>query len=116
MNTLRVAVDVGSRFHQVAIGDGSGQLLDEFQIDHGRAGFEQSFARTCGEKTVSGTISKYGAEWGGLHFRKKVSGRIVPGFASCVARHRRDRQQMPIVSGIVSRGTVDHRLPLAMSL
>ena len=45
MNTLRVAVDVGSRFHQVAIGNGSGQLLDEFQIDHGRAGFEQFFAR-----------------------------------------------------------------------
>ena len=31
MNTLRVAVDVGSRFHQVAIGDGSGKLLDEFR-------------------------------------------------------------------------------------
>lgn len=45
MNTLRVAVDVGSRFHQVAIGDGSGRLLDEFQIDHGREGFEQFFAR-----------------------------------------------------------------------
>ena len=25
MNTLRVAVDVGSRFHQVAIGEGAGQ-------------------------------------------------------------------------------------------
>ncbi|MEO6076916.1 MAG: IS110 family transposase [Dokdonella sp.] len=45
MNTLRVAVDVGSRFHQVAVGDGGGKLLDEFQIDHGRAGFEQFFAR-----------------------------------------------------------------------
>ena len=45
MNTLRVAVDVGSRFHQVAIGDDSGKLLDEFQIDHGRVGFEQFFAR-----------------------------------------------------------------------
>lgn len=45
MNTLRVAVDVGSRFHQVAIGDGNGELLDEFQIDHGRVGFEQFFAR-----------------------------------------------------------------------
>jgi transposase len=47
MSTLRVAIDVGSRFHQVAIGDGGGQLLDEFQIDHGRAGFEQFFARVC---------------------------------------------------------------------
>lgn len=48
MKTLRVAVDVGSRFHQVAIGDGSGKLLDEFQIDHGRVGFEQFFARVGG--------------------------------------------------------------------
>ena len=45
MDELRVAVDVGSRFHQVAIGDGSGRLLDEFQIDHGRAGFERFFDR-----------------------------------------------------------------------
>ena len=45
MNTLRVAVDVGSRFHQVALGSGDGQLLEEFQIDHGRAGFETFFAR-----------------------------------------------------------------------
>jgi hypothetical protein len=45
MNTLRVAVDVGSRFHQLAIGDGNGKLLDEFQIDHGRVGFEPFFAR-----------------------------------------------------------------------
>ncbi|MEO7066943.1 MAG: hypothetical protein ABI114_08570 [Rhodanobacter sp.] len=41
MNTLRATLDVGSRFHQVTIGDGSRRLLDEFQIDHGRAGFEQ---------------------------------------------------------------------------
>ena len=45
MNTLRVPVDVGSRFHQVAIGDDGGTLLDEFQVDHGRVGFEQFFAR-----------------------------------------------------------------------
>ncbi|WP_232224987.1 IS110 family transposase [Acidihalobacter ferrooxydans] len=45
INTVRVAVDVGSRFHQVAIGDGSGRLLDEFQIGHGSTGFEQFFAR-----------------------------------------------------------------------
>jgi len=50
MNELRVAVDVGSRFHQVAIGDGSGRLLDEFQIDHGRAGFEQFFERITRHK------------------------------------------------------------------
>jgi len=45
MNALRVAVDVGSRLHQVAIGDGSGRLLEEFQIDHCRAGFERFFER-----------------------------------------------------------------------
>jgi hypothetical protein len=27
---LLVAVDVGSQFHQVAVGDGSGRLIDEF--------------------------------------------------------------------------------------
>ncbi|MGA7965166.1 MAG: IS110 family transposase [Gammaproteobacteria bacterium] len=43
MKELRVAVDVGSRFHQVAIGDGAGRLLDEFRIDHDRAGFERFF-------------------------------------------------------------------------
>jgi transposase len=42
---LRVAVDVGSRFHQVAVGDGSGVLLEEFRIDHRDAGFERFFER-----------------------------------------------------------------------
>ncbi|MFZ1221835.1 MAG: IS110 family transposase [Dokdonella sp.] len=42
---LRVAVDVGSRFHQVAVGDGKGRLLDEFRIDHLRSGFEGFFER-----------------------------------------------------------------------
>ena len=45
MNQLRVAVDVGSRFHQVAVGDGSGRLLEEFRVDHRSAGFEEFFAR-----------------------------------------------------------------------
>lgn len=42
---LRVAVDVGSRFHQVAVGDAAGALLDEFRIDHQDAGFTQFFTR-----------------------------------------------------------------------
>lgn len=33
-----MAVDVGSWFHQVAVGDAAGRLLDEFRIDHGRPG------------------------------------------------------------------------------
>ena len=45
MNQLRVAVDVGSRFHQVAVGDGSGRLLEEFRVDHRSAGFGEFFAR-----------------------------------------------------------------------
>lgn len=43
MDELRVAVDVGSRFHQVAIGDERGRLLEEFRIDHGEADFASFF-------------------------------------------------------------------------
>lgn len=42
---IRVAIDVGSRFHQVAVGTETGQLLDEFGIDHARQGFEHFFER-----------------------------------------------------------------------
>lgn len=42
---LRVAVDVGSRFHQVAIGNAGGELIDEFRIDHRDTGFNQFFTR-----------------------------------------------------------------------
>lgn len=49
---IRVAVDVGSRFHQVAIGNGAGELIEEFTIDHQRTGFERFFER----------IERHGAE------------------------------------------------------
>nr|WP_018882264.1 MULTISPECIES: IS110 family transposase [unclassified Thioalkalivibrio] len=42
---LLVAVDVGSRFHQVAVGDGTGHVLDEFRIDHEPSGFTAFFER-----------------------------------------------------------------------
>jgi len=42
---LRVAVDVGSRFHQVAVGTDGGALVDEFRIDHRCAGFARFFDR-----------------------------------------------------------------------
>lgn len=42
---LRVAVDVGSRFHQVVVGDAEGVLLDAFRVDHRRAGFDAFFER-----------------------------------------------------------------------
>lgn len=48
MNTsaeLRVSVDVGSQRHSVAIGLSSGELLDEFEIDHHPQGFREFFAR-----------------------------------------------------------------------
>lgn len=44
-NGIRVAVHVGSRFHQVAIGDDTGHVLDEFSIDHRRDGFKTFFDR-----------------------------------------------------------------------
>ncbi len=37
---IRVSLDVGCRLHSVAVGLADGQLLDEFEIDHTKAGFE----------------------------------------------------------------------------
>ncbi len=42
---LRVGVDVGSRCHSVAIGLSDGCLLEEFEIPHTAAGFQDFFAR-----------------------------------------------------------------------
>ncbi len=42
---LRVAIDVGSRFHQVAVGDDAGNLMEEFRIDHNQKGFAGFFER-----------------------------------------------------------------------
>jgi transposase len=42
---LRVAVDIGSSRHQVAIGTADGKVLEEFAITHNREGFEQFFSR-----------------------------------------------------------------------
>lgn len=44
-DSIRVAVDVGSRFHYVAVGDPAGHILEEFAIDHRREGFDTFFAR-----------------------------------------------------------------------
>ncbi|MEJ2675736.1 MAG: IS110 family transposase [Acidihalobacter sp.] len=49
--SIRIAIDVGSRQHQVAVGDASGQLLEEFSITHRQPGFAEFFAR----------IERYGA-------------------------------------------------------
>ena len=42
---LRVGIDVGSRCHNVAIGLSDGRLLEEFDITHTAAGFEDFFKR-----------------------------------------------------------------------
>jgi transposase len=42
---LRVGVDVGSRFHTVAIGLSDGSLLEEFEISHTAEGFREFFTR-----------------------------------------------------------------------
>ncbi len=45
---LRVGLDVGSRSHHVAVGLSDGGLLEEFEIPHTAAGFQDFFARIEG--------------------------------------------------------------------
>ncbi len=45
---LRVGVDVGTQRHSVAVGLTDGSLLEEFEIPHTAAGFEDFFARIEG--------------------------------------------------------------------
>lgn len=42
---LRVSVDVGYRRHSVAMGLSSGELLEEFEMDHRPEGFQEFFSR-----------------------------------------------------------------------
>ena len=42
---LRVSVDVGYRRHSVAMGLSSGEVLEEFEIEHRLEGFEDFFSR-----------------------------------------------------------------------
>ena len=41
---IRVSVDVGCYQHSVAIGLSTGQIVDEFEIQHSQEGFKQFFA------------------------------------------------------------------------
>jgi transposase len=43
--SIRVAVDVGSTGHRVAVGLPDGKVLDEFDIDHSAGGFNEFFHR-----------------------------------------------------------------------
>ncbi len=45
---LRVGVDVGSRCHSIAVGLTDGSLLEEFEIPHTAAGFQDFFSRIEG--------------------------------------------------------------------
>ena len=42
---LRVSVDVGCRRHSVAMGLSSGEVLEEFEIEHRPEGFQEFFSR-----------------------------------------------------------------------
>ncbi len=42
-HSIRVAVDVGSTRHRVAVGLPDGKILDEFDIDHDKRGFNEFF-------------------------------------------------------------------------
>ena len=42
---LQVAVDVGCQRHRVAVGDVAGQLFEEFDIEHTKAGLADFFTR-----------------------------------------------------------------------
>ena len=49
---LRVSVDVGYRRHSVAMGLSSGEVLEEFEIDHRLEGFQEFFTRIEEEKKL----------------------------------------------------------------
>lgn len=55
-NTLRIGIDVGSTRHRVAVGLPDGTLIDEFDVDHHAAGFNQFFHRIAAleERPVAG--------------------------------------------------------------
>ena len=60
---LRVGVDVGSRCHTVAIGLSDGSLLEEFEISHTQAGFDEFFARVEACNRRHGVPIAVAMEW-----------------------------------------------------
>ncbi len=40
---IRVSIDVGCYQHSVAVGLSTGELIDEFEIDHNQQGFDRFF-------------------------------------------------------------------------
>ena len=51
---LRVALDIGSKKHCVGIGNAEGGVLEEFEITHDQAGFDQFFRRVGTHEKDSG--------------------------------------------------------------
>ena len=51
-HSLHVAVDVGSRLHEVAVSDRTGRVLDAFRIDHEPEGFGAFFERVAGHRST----------------------------------------------------------------
>ncbi len=47
---IRVAIDIGSRCHRVAIAGPNGQLLEEFDLAHTSVGFADFFRRVAGQE------------------------------------------------------------------
>ncbi|MFE8073482.1 transposase [Marinobacteraceae bacterium S3BR75-40.1] len=61
-SSLLVAIDVGSQFHQVAVGDDHGRLIDEFRVDHAPTGFTAFFERVEGLRGTSEQVIRVAME------------------------------------------------------
>ena len=60
---LRVSVDVGYRRHSVAMGLSSGEVLEEFEIEHRLEGFQEFFSRIekhCKKKNCAVAVAMEG--------------------------------------------------------
>jgi len=66
---IRVGVDVGSKSHQVGIAGSDGQLLEEFQISHSEAGFQEFFDRIEEHRRGNGSSVSVAMEGYNSHSR-----------------------------------------------
>ena len=62
-NELQVGIDVGSLNHSVAISDGNGKIIQEFEISHTQKGFDEFFtiiARESKQRDATASIAMEG--------------------------------------------------------
>ena len=62
-NELQVGIDVGSLNHSVAIGDGNGKIIREFEISHTQKGFDEFFtiiAKESKQRDATASIAMEG--------------------------------------------------------